>query len=85
MLSHAHVFDRCARAVDQVVGCTEKPKSSAPEGGKKKKKGGGGKAPDRWLVQLEDTVLFPEVCISARASLTHDCSDNLALTNSVHV
>ena len=50
-----------------VVACVEKPKAAAADaaqpGGKKKKKkkkGGAPKEPDRWLVQLDDTVLFPE-------------------------
>ena len=42
-----------------VVACEQKPKAEAT-GGKKKKKGSAAAQPDMWLVQLEDTVLFPE-------------------------
>ena len=42
-----------------VVACEQKPKAAAA-GAKKKKKGSVEKQVDLWLVQLEDTVLFPE-------------------------
>jgi hypothetical protein len=55
----------------QVLACELQPKAAAapaPSKKKKKKKGGGGGAgggaaapePERWLVELSDTVLFPE-------------------------
>jgi Ser-tRNA(Ala) deacylase AlaX len=43
-----------------VVACEQKPKAEPTGGGKKKKKKGAPAQPDLWLVQLEDTVLFPE-------------------------
>ena len=45
--------------VTTVVACEQKPKADAA-GAKKKKKGSAEKQVDLWLVQLEDTVLFPE-------------------------
>jgi Ser-tRNA(Ala) deacylase AlaX len=43
-----------------VVACEQKPKAEATGGKKKKKKGSSIAQPDLWLVQLGDTVLFPE-------------------------